>query len=134
MTKGAPLRPQPTFTTRIQKHEDVAVVVLSGELDLAAAPILRKDLVRIEDGGAPAITLDLQGVSFIDSSGLKELVKARIRAQSNGHRLTIEAPSHAARRLFELTGTGFLLDEQGTSDEAERVSGHDARGRGATVE
>lgn len=134
MTKGGPMRPQPTFTTRIQKHEDVAVMVLSGELDLATAPILRKDLAQIEDGGAPAIMLDLRAVSFIDSSGLKELVEARNRAQSNGHRLTIEAPSHAAERLFELTGTQFLLGEQGTSDEVERVSWHDARERGAEVE
>jgi anti-sigma B factor antagonist len=122
------MRPQPSFATRIQEHDGVAVMALSGELDMATAPILRRNLAQIEDGGAPAITLDLREVTFIDSSGLKELVEASLRAQSNGHRLLMSGPSPAAKRLFELTGMQFLLEEQGASGGPDPAAGDHARG------
>jgi anti-sigma B factor antagonist len=106
------MRPQPLFETRVEGHDGVAVMALSGELDMAAAPILRENLARLEDRGAATIMLDLGEVTFIDSTGVHEFVEARSRAQDNGHRLRLSGASPAARRLFELTGTRFLLDEQ----------------------
>lgn len=106
------MRPQPLFGTRVEGDDGVAVMALTGELDMATAPILRENLAQIEASGAVTIVLDLREVTFVDSTGLHEFVEARSRAQDNGHRLLIGGASPAAERLFELTGTRFLLDEQ----------------------
>jgi len=103
----------PPFGTRVEERDGIAVMALSGELDMASAPILREDLAEVEASGVPAIMLDLREVTFIDSTGLHEFLQARSRAQDNGHRLLMTGASPAAQRLFELTGTRFLLDEHG---------------------
>lgn len=103
---------QPPFGTRVEERDGVAVIALSGELDLATAPILRENLARLEESGPVTIKVDLREVTFIDSSGLKEFLEARSRAKDNGHRLLMSGASPAAQRLFELTGTRFLLDEK----------------------
>lgn len=103
---------QSPFGTRVEERDGVAVMALSGELDLATAPILRENLARLEESGPVTIKVDLREVTFIDSSGLKEFLEARSRAKDNGHRLLFSGASPAAQRLFELTGTRFLLDEK----------------------
>jgi anti-sigma B factor antagonist len=104
--------PQPTFATRVEARDGVAIMALSGELDMSTAPILREELAQVEHSGPPAIVIDLRDVTFIDSSGLKEFLEAKSRAQSNGHRLLMSGANPQARRLFELTGTQSLLGER----------------------
>ncbi|HEX5913790.1 MAG TPA: STAS domain-containing protein [Rubrobacter sp.] len=113
------MNPQPLFGTRVEGRDGVAVMTLSGELDVAAAPSLRENLARVEASGATTIMLDLREVTFIDSSGLKEFLEARSRAKDNGHRLLMSGASPAAQRLFELTETRFLLDEQEPGQHGE---------------
>lgn len=121
------MKSQPLLGARIEGRDGVAVIALSGELDMATAPILRENLARVEGSGAVTIMLDLSEVTFIGSSGLKEFLEARSRARDNGHRLLMSGASPAAQRLFELTGTRFLLDEQGVPGAKERGSGQHGR-------
>ena len=104
---------RPPFGTSVEVHDRLAVMALSGDLDMSTAPILREDLAQVEASGVLAIMLDLREVTFIDSTGLHEFLEASSRAKDNGHRLLMSGASPAAQRLFELTGTQFLLDEQG---------------------
>jgi anti-sigma B factor antagonist len=78
----------------------------------ATAPILSDNLAPFEGNGVSTIILDLQDLTFIDSTGMHVFLEARRRAMSNGHRLLLSGAGPAARRLFELTGTQFLLDER----------------------
>jgi anti-sigma B factor antagonist len=104
---------KPTFEARSQEKHGVATIALSGELDMATAPILSDNLAPFEGNGVSTIVLDLHDLTFIDSTGLLAFLEARRRAMSNGHRLLLSGAGPAARRLFELTGTQFLLDERG---------------------
>ena len=113
------MRSQPLFGTRVEGRDGVAVMALSGELDVATAPILRENLARVEDSGALTIMLDLRELTFIDSTGLMEFVEAKSRARENGHRLLMSGATPAAQRLFELTETRFLLDEQEPGQNGE---------------
>lgn len=112
LTKGDTMRPLPPFGTRVEVHDGVAVMALSGELDMATVPILREKLAPVEGNGVSTIVLDLQDLTFIDSSGLLAFLEARKRAMSNGHRLVMSGASPAAQRLFDLTGTQVLLHGQ----------------------
>ena len=85
------------------------VLSVSGELDLSTGPALL-DHVAIAMFDNPGIALDLTGVTFIDSSGLQVLLRTREVAIERGVNAYVSAVSPAVRRLFDLTGTGELLE------------------------
>jgi anti-anti-sigma factor len=70
-------------------------------------------LAPFESDGVSAIVLDLRELTFIDSVALRSLVRARERAQTNGQQLILVGARPTARRLFELTSTEYMLDDQG---------------------
>ena len=82
------------------------VVVVTGELDAATAGQLARRLAA-----PPAVrTIDLSGVTFIDASGLRVLVKARDCAAT---RCLLRAPSRRVVRLLEITGLSAMLADTG---------------------
>jgi anti-anti-sigma factor len=102
----------PQFVARTESRNGVARIALEGELDTATVPVLSDHLARSEADGVVGIMLDLRDLTFIDWSGLRIFLEARERSKANGHRFILVGTSPSARRLFELTGTQFLLDEQ----------------------
>jgi anti-anti-sigma factor len=72
-----------------------------GELDVATSPKLAGELRSL---ASHDVTLDLSGVTFFDSNGLKVLLEARQQADAAAGRLTISALSPPVRRVLELTG------------------------------
>jgi anti-sigma B factor antagonist len=100
------------LVARIESRNGVARVALEGELDVATVPSLSDHLARFEADGVVGIMLDLRDLTFVDCAGLRIFLAARERSKANGHRFILVGASPGARRLFELTGTQFLLDEQ----------------------
>jgi anti-sigma B factor antagonist len=115
--KGDLVGAYPGFTAEVESRNGVARVALGGELDIVTAPILADQLERSEQDGIVALVLDLRNLTFVDSSGLHAFLRARERAEANGHRLLLIGATQETRRLFGLTGTEFLMDGQ----EAVRV-------------
>jgi anti-anti-sigma factor len=115
------------FTTRIEFRNGVASIALVGDLDIATLPVLQADLARVEGDGAEAIMLDLRELAFLDSSGLQAVLSAKSRARANGHRFILIGASPNARRLFELTRTEFLLDEDEAVSLLDQFTGSRAR-------
>ena len=118
----------PQFIARIESRNGVARIALEGELDMATVPVLSDHLERFETDGVAGIMLDLRDVTFVDCSGLRIFLAARERSQANGHRFILVGASPGARRLFELTGTEFLLDEQDAVSLLERFTRNGADG------
>jgi anti-anti-sigma factor len=79
---------------------------LTGELDLASEARALEELGPLIDRRPEAVILDLAGLEFIDSTGLRVLLTCRERAADKGTPLLIEAVSDAVQRLFDLTMTG----------------------------
>lgn len=97
-----------------------------GELDLAALPLLEPELGDRGTGAAPVV-LDLRGVEFLDSSGIRLLLRARAEATADGWELIIVRPqAPAVRRTLELVGAVELLafvDADELSDPGTARSG-----------
>ena len=102
----------PLFTTQIELRNGVASMALCGELDMATVPILERHLEECEGDGVAEVVLDLWDLTFMDSTAVHAFLAARDRATTRGHLLTLVRPSPRALRVFELTGTQFLLSEQ----------------------
>jgi anti-sigma B factor antagonist len=93
-----------------------AVLVLRGELDLAAAPDLRERLQA--PSGTRALVVELVDVTFIDSAVLKELLRAREELAGGGVRLVLAGTSRAVQRLLDLTRTSELFEHAPDVDGA----------------
>ncbi|MDT0308440.1 STAS domain-containing protein [Streptomyces sp. DSM 44917] len=85
------------------------LLTLSGEIDLASAPLLRHALHQCVGDGALRIEVDVAGVTFCDCSGVNVFLVAARRTATAGGALRLHRPSSALARLFGLTGAGSLL-------------------------
>jgi anti-sigma B factor antagonist len=84
-------------------------LVLVGEIDAHTAPELAARLDPLP-GNSTDLVVDVAGIEFIDSSGLRVLIEAHQRANAAGRRLVIRRPSVSVRRLFEISGlSGHLV-------------------------
>jgi anti-anti-sigma factor len=101
----------PTFDVRVETRNGVARLALAGELDMGTVPILKQHLNRVNGDGVHGLILDLRSLTFADSSALHTFLRAWDHARHNGHRMAIVGTSGEVRRLFEISGTEFLLDD-----------------------
>jgi anti-anti-sigma factor len=93
------------FTTETTQQESGAFhVVARGELDVATADQLAQALDPIIAGGSQLVVLDLTDVSFLDSSGLRTIVRAATSMEDRDGRLVIDGASPAVARVLEVTG------------------------------
>jgi anti-anti-sigma factor len=97
------------LTVRVVQDGDALVISAYGELDLSNAKTLEQELRRAIAGDAPELILDLGGVSFIDSTGLRVLLLAAKQSLRNGGRLRVLRGSAPLERALEGTGVGHLL-------------------------
>jgi anti-sigma B factor antagonist len=93
------------FSISISDGDGRVVVEVRGELDLATAPELETVLLERLDAGADVV-LDLRELQFMDSSGLRVLVTAHVRASDGGPRFAIVRPPAGSEveRILDIAG------------------------------
>ena len=85
-------------------------ITFSGEIDIATAPELARQLDLAIDGNpGERIDVDFAGVTFIDSSGLGVLVAAQRRARAAGGDVAVTNLRPNLRTVFSLTGLDKVL-------------------------
>jgi len=89
---------------RSEQEGNVCSVVLEGEVDVYTAPRLKEELVSLIEGGCKNVIVDLQGVGFIDSSGLGVLVSALRRARERDGAVRIVCTRDNVLKIFRITG------------------------------
>ncbi len=92
-----------------EREDDLHVIALFGELDLATANGVEQELLRVEATDAEAIVLDLTGLTFMDSTGARLVLQANARSRADSCRLTLLRGPRAVQRVFELSGLVDLL-------------------------
>ncbi|MDQ6617924.1 MAG: STAS domain-containing protein [Actinomycetota bacterium] len=92
------------FALVVNRADEEANVVVSGELDMYTAPRLRQELVGLVAGGARQVTVDLGAVNFVDSTALGVLVGGLKRLRQVDGDLTIKSPTPGTLKVLELTG------------------------------
>ncbi|MFC7304147.1 ANTAR domain-containing protein [Streptomyces monticola] len=113
--------------------KDREVVVVRGEVDLAAGPQLQHVLRMALSRSALGIDLDLSGVGFFDCSGLNILLGVRKRALDDAKTVRIRAASPAVTRLLALAGAESLFDSASPDrPAAPAADGGDGAQDGAT--
>ena len=83
-------------------------VELTGELDISSAARVEEALAKIEAEEPAVVLLDLRGLEFMDSTGLRTVVSADARAREQGRRVVVVRGPEAVHRIFNVT----RLDER----------------------
>ncbi len=89
------------LAVRSEREAEAHIIELIGELDLDGAPQLEGALRDAEAGDATSIVVDLGGLEFIDSTGLRLLVMAAERSK-DGRFSLLRGPKQV-HRVFEIT-------------------------------
>jgi len=92
------------LNVQVDAHDGSVVLVLVGELDPHTAPTLREHLDAAVGSATTEVVLDVAGLSFIDSSGLRVIIAAHKDMEGRGGRLILRSPTATTRRLLDITG------------------------------
>ena len=91
---------------------------LSGELDLSTAADLERAVAMNVDGRPQMVVLDLRELGFLDSSGLRIVLRLQQRVSGNGGRLVLVRGPRRVHRVFELPGADEELELVADPSEA----------------
>src|SRR5437588_9282113 len=98
--------------------DDVAIVAISGELDLALCVNVAPEVNAALRSSVRAIVIDLEAVSLVDSSGIALLINAFRHLEHTGRQFAIACPTGSPRRAFELTALDRQLPMHETRQDA----------------
>ena len=102
----------------VTEKNGVAVLAVKGEVDVYTAPRLREKLVELVTQGKHRIVVDLEGVEFLDSTGLGVLVGGLKRVRSHNGDLGLVCTQHRILKVFEITGLTKVFSIHDTVDDA----------------
>jgi anti-sigma B factor antagonist len=107
---------------------ELALVSVSGELDLYTAEHVRNGIDEADAVGADTVVLDLSESSFIDSTALGVLVQETKRLEGRGHSLVLVTNDPRIRRVLEVTGLDRVFLTYATLHDAlsDLIPGHAA--------
>jgi anti-sigma B factor antagonist len=99
----------------------IALVSVSGELDLYAEPELRDALAAAEELRLRAVVVDLSGVSFMDSTACGILVGQAKRLRRDGSELFVVSQGSRVSRVLEVAGIDQVIHVYPTLHAAFRT-------------
>jgi anti-sigma B factor antagonist len=105
-----PITPE-IFEVKVRTHRRTALVELFGELDIATVQQVADAFydLAIDPEGFSHVVLDLRGLTFMDATGIHELVRQSNHAHQNQHNLAIVRGHAFINRLLAITAVDGLL-------------------------
>ena len=110
MTGSQVAPPTAPFAAHVAQDGARGFVRLVGELDVATLQRAENALAQAEEGGPPLLEVDLSTLVFMDSTGLRLMLRARRRALDDGRRLVVHRGPQAVQRVFEITALSPLFE------------------------
>ena len=96
----------------------VALVGLTGEIDLYTCPEFKQELLRVIADGATLVVVDLTKTTFIDSTALGVIIRGVERLKQKDGRLVVVCTDPSIVKIFEVTGLNRIFSVYSSRDEA----------------
>jgi anti-sigma B factor antagonist len=109
----------PLLELRVDTDGDVVRLALQGELDISSASRVEREIALLEDTAPRVLVLDLRGLDFMDSTGLRIVVSANARAEASGRRFVVVRGPEPVHRIFRITRLEERLDMVDDAGELE---------------
>ena len=101
-----------------QTDKGVTVIAPSGRLDVAGAPALKTAIADAVKNGPSRLVIDMEGVSFVDSSGLGSVIAGLKLVRTSQGDLRLAAPNQQVRVVLELTTLDRVFPYYASVEEA----------------
>lgn len=101
-----------------QTDKGVTVIAPSGRLDVAGAPALKTAIADAVKNGPSRLVIDMEGVSFVDSSGLGSVIAGLKMVRTSQGDLRLAAPNQQVRVVLELTTLDRVFPYYASVEEA----------------
>ncbi len=102
----------------VSQRGESTVLAVHGEVDVYTAPRLREKLVELVAQGNYRIVVDLDGVDFLDSTGLGVLVGGLKRLRTHGGDMALVCTHQRILKVFEITGLTKVFSIHDSLDAA----------------
>lgn len=102
----------------VSERDGWSVLQVGGEIDVATAPRLREQLIKLVNEQRFMIVVDLGGVDFIDSTGLGVLIGALKRVRTHDGNLVLVCTEPRIVKVFEITGLNQVFQIHSSVDAA----------------
>jgi anti-anti-sigma factor len=93
-------------------YDSAASIVVVGEFDMTGTARFGASVSEALATDPPSITVEARGLTFIDSSGLAALIRAREAADEAGVAFRVDEPSPPLRRIAEVHGVEDLVPDE----------------------
>jgi anti-sigma B factor antagonist len=102
----------------VSKVDSHSLVAVDGEIDVYTAPKLREKLIELVSEGSYDVVVNLEGVDFLDSTGLGVLVGALKRVKAHEGSLSLVCTQDKILKIFKITGLTKVFPIYSSVEEA----------------
>jgi anti-sigma B factor antagonist len=106
------------LSLRTSELDGVTVVAVEGEIDVYTAPRLRDRITELVGEGSYQLVVDLEGVDFLDSTGLGVLVGGLKKVRAHGGSLQLVCTQERLLKIFRITGLAKVFAIHGDANAA----------------
>src|SRR5919202_5148124 len=106
----------------VREVDSHSVVDVKGEIDVYTAPKLREKLIELVSDGSYDIVVNLEGVDFLDSTGLGVLVGALKRVKAHEGSLSLVCTQDKILKIFKITGLTKVFPIHASIDAATEAA------------
>jgi anti-sigma B factor antagonist len=102
----------------VTERDGWSVLAVHGEVDVATAPRLREQLIKLVNDERFKLVVDLGDVDFIDSTGLGVLIGARKRVHTHDGDVRLVIADRRILKVFDITGLDQIFAISASVDDA----------------
>ena len=106
----------------VRRADSHSIVDVKGEIDVYTAPKLREKLIELVSEGSYDVVVNLEGVEFLDSTGLGVLVGALKRVKAHDGSLSLICTQDKILKIFKITGLTKVFAIHSSEQEATSTS------------
>ena len=118
----------------VERQQNTAYVRVSGSLDVDGGQALNAALAQLPGEDETEILVDLRGLEFVDSAGLRVLLEHQLRSQKKGFGFALIAPRGHPQKVFDMTNIGQVIevrpDPDAPTSEASKAADRASAGLG----
>jgi len=92
------------FETKVKEVNGFPVIELIGEIDLSTSPVFKQRIYEIIESGKRDVIVDMNGLDFMDSTGLGVLVAALKKTRMEGGSIRLICNRNNIMKVFTITG------------------------------
>ncbi len=108
---------------QIKQEGEIMVVSASGKIDAMTAPAFESSLTDLIDKGRLKLVLDLGGVEYISSAGLRVILASAKALKGKNGKMLLAGPRGPVKEVFDISGFGSVFDIYGSVETAVKAEG-----------